>query len=79
MEEGEAEESVSVMLQERLNQPLLALKTEGVMSQGVWVPPRGWKKQGNRFPPKASKEVKPCQHLGFSPRRSILDLKYVLA
>lgn len=56
VEEGEAEESVSVMCYKKdFSQPLLALKTEGVMSQGVWVPTRGWKKQGNRFPPKASK------------------------
>lgn len=39
---------------ERLNQPLLVLKMEGVISQGMWAASSSWKTQGKAFFPRAS-------------------------
>lgn len=64
VEEGEAEESVSVMSTRETQPAPKALKTEGVMSQGVWVPLEVGKAR-KQIPPKASKEVKPLPTPGF--------------
>ena len=46
----------------------------GVMSQGVWVASRNWKRQGNGFPLKAPKGTQLSLNLDFSPVRPMSDL-----
>lgn len=41
-------------MEERLNQPSLAVDTAGVMSQGMQEASRSWKRQGNCFSPRTS-------------------------
>lgn len=45
----------------------------GAMSQVMQAASRSWRRQGNRFSPRASRRNQPFLHLDFSPVRVILD------